>query len=339
MQAQRNDMPSRRPRLRIRLTTLAYVAVLFSVATVVARALPLSNVIALVVAVGSPYVPLLALSAVAMSVACRRILLSIVAVAVLAVTVAVQVPWYYFGRPADVGQHVDIRVLSSNLRKGRADASSFVELAKANADVITVSELTPEEVERFAHAGIAEAFPYSVLTPAPDAGGIGLYSRFPVATSPPGKQHVTVATARLRVPGVRFDPLVASVHVISPVASDADSFGLWRTGITTTKTKLDGFAEAAGPAAVIVAGDFNSTPDMRQFRDLLTNGYGDAVEQTGAGFAPTFPSRTWHPPFITIDHVLTRQATATAIRTVYISGSDHRALLATVAVPLDPTAS
>jgi endonuclease/exonuclease/phosphatase (EEP) superfamily protein YafD len=327
-------------RLRVRLIALALVALLFSVATLVARALPLSNVFALVVAVGSPYVPLVALFGVALSALTRRILLSIVAVAVVVVTVAVQVPWYYFGRPADVGQHVDIRVLSSNLRKGRADASSFVGLAKANADVITVSELTPEEVQRFSQAGIEEVFPYSVLTPAPDAGGIGLYSRFPLAAVLPAKpRHSGIAAARLRIPGVRFDPLVASVHVISPVAHDANSFGDWRSGITATKAELDDFAEAAGPAAVIVAGDFNSTPDMRQFRDLLTNGYRDAVEQTGAGFAPTFPSRTWHPPFITIDHVLTRQAAATSIRTVYIRGSDHRALLATVGVPLDPTAS
>jgi endonuclease/exonuclease/phosphatase (EEP) superfamily protein YafD len=318
---------------------LSLVALLFSVATLVARALPLSNVIALVVAVGSPYVPLVALAGVVMFVLCRRIVLSIVTVAVLAVTVAVQVPWYYFGRPADIGQHADIRVLSSNLRKGQADAPSFVELAKANADVITVSELTPEEAQRFSQAGIEEAFPYSVLTPAPDAGGIGLYSRFPLAVPPPAKRPSTVATARLRVPGVRFNPLVASMHVFSPVAYDANSFGIWRIGITATKAELDDFAEAAGPAAVIVAGDFNSTPDMREFRDLLTNGYRDAVEQTGAGFASTFPSRTWHPPFITIDHVLTRQAAATSIRTVYIRGSDHRALLATVEVPLDPTAS
>jgi endonuclease/exonuclease/phosphatase (EEP) superfamily protein YafD len=324
----------------VRLIALALVALLFSAATLVVRALPLSNVSALVVAVGSPYVPLVAVFGVAMSVLCRRILLSIVAVAVLAVTVAVQVPWYYFGRPADVGQHADIRVLSSNLRKGQADASSFVGLAKANADVITVSELTPEEVRRFSQAGIEEVFPYSVLTPAPDAGGIGLYSRFPLAAVLPAKpRHSGIAAARLRVPGVRFDPLVASVHVMSPVASDENSFGGWRSGITATKAELDDFAEAAGPAAVIVAGDFNSTPDMRQFRDLLTKGYRDAVEQTGAGFAPTFPSRSWHPPLITIDHVLTRQAAATSIRTVYIRGSDHRALLATVGVPLDPTAS
>jgi endonuclease/exonuclease/phosphatase (EEP) superfamily protein YafD len=326
-------------RRRVHLTALAHVALLFSVATLVARALPLSNVIALVVAVGSPYVPLVALSGLAMSVLCRRILLSIVAVAVVAVTVAVQVPWYYFGRPADVGQHADVRVLSSNLRKGRADASSFVALAKANADVITVSELTPGEVQRFSQAGIEEVFPYSVLTPAPGAAGIGLYSRFPLAAAPPAKHRGAVAAARLHVPGVRFDPLVASVHVTSPVAHDANSFGSWRSGITATKAELDDLAEAAGPAAVIVAGDFNSTPDMRQFRDLLTNGYRDAVEQTGAGIAPTFPSRTWHPPLITIDHVLTRQAAATSIRTVYIRGSDHRALLATVEVPLDPTAS
>ena len=142
----------------------------------------------------------MALTAVAASVAYRRILLSIVAVAVLAVTVAVQVPWYYFGRPADVGEHVDIRVLSSNLRKGRADAPSFVELAKANADVITVSELTPEEVERFAQAGIAEAFPYSILTPAADAGGIGLYSRFPVATSPTTNNRATLARGAVAHP-------------------------------------------------------------------------------------------------------------------------------------------
>lgn len=99
---------------------------------------------------------------------------------------------------------------------------------------------------------------------------------------------------------------------------------------------MNNLAETAGQGAVIVAGDFNSTPDMRQFRDLLTNGYRDAVEQTGAGFAPTFPSNKWFPPVLVIDHVLTRNAAASSIQTVDIPGSDHRALLATVHVPLDP---
>jgi endonuclease/exonuclease/phosphatase (EEP) superfamily protein YafD len=129
------------------------------------------------------------------------------------------------------------------------------------------------------------------------------------------------------------------MHVISPVASDRNAFVYWQRGIATTKTALIEFADQAGAGSVIVGGDFNSTPDMRQFRDLLTNGYHDAVKQTGAGFSPTFPSNKFFPPIITIDHVLARNAAASSIRSVTIPGSDHRALLATIQVPLDPAAS
>jgi len=55
------------------------------------------------------------------------------------------------------------------------------------------------------------------------------------------------------------------------VANETNTVDDWRSGIAATEAVLDGFADAAGPAAVIIAGDFNSTPDMRQFRDLLTN--------------------------------------------------------------------
>ena len=207
--------------------------------------------------------------------------------------------------------------------------------------MITVSELTQEAVQRFSDAGLDKEFPYSVLNPAPGAGGIGLWSRFPLDLITPSElPYVTGVGARLQVPGVRFAPLVASVHVISPVAAEQNAFVQWRTGIDSGKAALGGIADFAGPAAVIIGGDFNSTPDMRQFRDLLTNGYRDAVEQTGAGFAPTFPSnRRTIPPLLVIDHVLTRGAAASSIRTIKVPGSDHRALLATIQVPLDPTAS
>lgn len=254
---------------------------------IVVRARPLSNNIALLVAAGSPYAALVAVTGLALSMMRRRVVMSIVAVVVVAATLAVQVLWYYFGRPPEVGEHVDVRVLSSNLLKGRADASSFVGLARASADVITVSELTPEAVRRFSAAGIGAVFPYSVLVPAPDAAGIGLWSRFPRAEVSPVELDTAIVAVRLRIPGVRFDPVVASVHVTSAVRPYGKPFGDWRTGITSTKAVMDGFADAAGPRSVIVAGDFNSAPDMRQFRDLLTNGYRDAVEQTGAGFAPT----------------------------------------------------
>lgn len=320
------------------LTAIAGVAVALSAATLGLRHFPLSNIVALLVAIGSPYIPLLALAGLTLLALCRRVMLSIVAALVVVATVAVQANWYYVGSVADVGDNIDVRVLSSNLRRGHAEASQFITLARENADVITVSELTPGAVQGFSLAGIGEEFPYSVLIPASGAGGIGIWSRFPLAEVPSAKREKNVA-ARVDVPGVRFSPLVASVHIMSPLAANSNSFNGWRTGIQAMHQELDELAVAAAAGSVIVAGDFNSTPDMRQFRDLLTNGYRDAVEQTGAGFAPTFPSRNGFPPLLTIDHVLTRNAAASSIQTVRVPGSDHRALLATIQVPLDPTAS
>ncbi|MGV0720972.1 endonuclease/exonuclease/phosphatase family protein [Mycolicibacterium elephantis] len=304
------------------------------------RAHLLSNPVELVAAVSSPYVTLFVFSGLTLLILCRRVALSIIAVAVLATTLAVQAPWYYVGSLVDDGPHADIRMLSSNLRKGLADASSFVGLAKGSADVVAVAELTPEAARRFSQAGIDQSFPYSVLRPAPDAGGIGLWSRFPVDAIRPAKHRdAAIAAARIRMPHVRLDPLIASVHITSPITAQVGSFDRWRNGVAETKDNLDFFAKHAGRAAVIVAGDFNSTPDMRQFRDLLNNGYRDAVKQTGAGFAPTFPSNKWFLPLLVIDHVLSRNAVASSIRTVDVPGSDHRALLASIKVPQQPAAS
>ncbi|WP_319434983.1 endonuclease/exonuclease/phosphatase family protein [Mycobacterium sp. RTGN5] len=309
---------------------------MFAVLTVVARARPISNLLGVVVVAGSPYAPFIGVVALILSAWSRRTVLTIVAVLVVTVTGAIQIPRYSFNRPAAT-QFADVRVLSSNLRKGQADPTGFLELAKNSADVVTVSELTPEAVERFSHAGIDEAFPYSVLTPAPDAGGIGLWSRYPLDSVSTGKpRSLNIVAARVHVPGVRVEPLVASVHVFSPVASQKDTVDGWETSIAGAKSVLDAFAAVVGEAAVIVAGDFNSTSDMRQFRNLLTNGYRNAADQAGAGFVPTFPADSWLPPALDIDHVVTRGATATSMRAVTIAGSDHRALLATVRIPTTP---
>ena len=143
----------------------------------------------------------------------------------------------------------------------------------------------------------------------------------------------------LQIPGMSYDRVLAGVHVYSPVSDRQNTVEDWRNVMAGAKAQLDNFAAAAGPGAVIVGGDYNSTPDMRQFRDLLTDGYRDAVEQTGSGFAPTFPTDTRFPPVITIDHVLTRNAVASSVMTIEMPGSDHRSLLATVRVPLAPAGS
>lgn len=319
-------------RARVLLTALAVAAISFATLTLAVRARPISNLLGLVLSLGSPYAPLVALAGLTLSALSRHTILTIIAVLVLTATAAIQIPRYYFPRQA-VTQFAEIRVLTANLHKGQADPSSFVALAD-DADVITVSELTPEAAQGLSQAGLDATFPYSVLIPAPDAGGIGLWSQYPLdAVSPGIHRNFAIAAARLRVPGVQLDPLITSVHVSSPVSYQRDFVDGWQTSIADTKAVLDDFANVAGQAAMIVAGDFNSTPDMQQFRDLLTNGYRDAADQTGAGFVPTFPADSWLPAALEIDHVLTRGATATSLTAATVAGSDHRAILATVRVP------
>ncbi|MGU3497950.1 endonuclease/exonuclease/phosphatase family protein [Mycobacterium sp. C31M] len=182
------------------------------------------------------------------------------------------------------------------------------------------------------------AFPYSELVPRPESGGIGLWSRYPLSRLPPSKYGNHFMTARVRIPGLQHDPLISSVHLMSPIAGGRNTFDGWETSITAAKAEFIDYAQKAGSAAVIIAGDFNSTIDMRQFRDLLRIGYQDAARQTGVGFTPSYSPNRFIPSLIAIDHVLTRNATATSIHTVTVPGSDHRALVATIAIPTDPSA-
>ena len=83
---------------------------------------------------------------------------------------------------------------------------------------------------------------------------------------------------------------------------------------------------------MVVAGDLNSTIDMHPFRALLRNGYRDGAEQSGSGIVPTYPADWRLPPFLAIDHILTRSCRATSLRTIVLPSSDHRALVATVQI-------
>lgn len=322
------------------LTALAVAASGLGAVTLLVRSMPAKSLAGLSVSVVSPYVAALTVGGVAAAGYCRSRALWAVSVVVAALGVGTQVLWYYVASPGDVanpgdpGDHAAVRVLSSNIRNGEADAASFVGLAERSADVIVVVELTPEAVQRFSSAGLDRTFPYSHLIPAPLAGGIGMWSRFPLVPLPvPQHPYATAPAVLLDVPGVPGDAVLVGVHVKSPLSEGRDTVGDWNGGIEHLRSQLTRFAHTAGAEAVLVAGDFNATPDVRQFRDLLDDGYRDAVEQLGAGFSPTFPADRWYPPLYTIDHVLTRNSAVTSVRTVDITGSDHRALLAVVAIP------
>jgi endonuclease/exonuclease/phosphatase (EEP) superfamily protein YafD len=293
------------------------------------RYLPVTNHVVLLTAALSPYLMLCApVSAILLALTGHWIP-TIVAFGLTATTLAVQAP-QYLGSESDPTGGVELRVLSANLREGKADAGLLVSSAR-QADILSFQELTPGEADRLSAAGLDATFPYRWLDARDGARGVGLWSRFPMHTTKRiGAYVMGFVSAQLQVPGVSKDLTFVVVHIPGPWPWPVDD---WLRDLRRMPDTLLEEAEAAGSGAVVVAGDLNSTFDMRPFRALLRNGYRDAAAQSGAGIAPTFPAGRRLPPFLALDHILTRGCTATSLRTIMLPGSDHRALVATLQIP------
>jgi endonuclease/exonuclease/phosphatase (EEP) superfamily protein YafD len=302
----------------------------------IARYLAIDHNVALVLAAASPYLMLAGPVGMLLLALGRRWLLTILAALLCMALIAVQAPRYLGPEKSEVPATA-VRVLTANLGLGQADPRAVVALASDSADVLVVQEMTPQVATAMSAAGLDGVLPHRVIDPQPMAAGIGIWSRYPIAgVAAVGGYQMPMLSARIRVPGVRFDTTVLAVHLAAPWVQPLRWFG---GDIEKLPSTLRGVADAAGSGAVIVAGDLNATYDMRPFRRLLDEGYRDAAEQAGAGLTRTYPSRRWRPPVIGIDHVLVHNCDATSARTVVLPGSDHRGLVTTVEVPVDPTAS
>lgn len=225
---------------------------------------------------------------------------------------------------------VALRILSGNLREGKADPGGLVKVG-GQADIVALQELTPELVDRLTAAGLDAAFPYRWLDARDGPYGVGVWSRFPMHSARRVDGYVMgFLSAQLQVPGVSSDLTVVVVHLPGPWPQRVDD---WRNELRRLPHSLLAEADFAAGGPVVVASDLNSTTDMRPFRALLRGGFLDAAEQCGAGIVPTFPAGRRIPPFLAIDHILTCRCTATSLRSIALPGSDHRALVATVQIP------
>lgn len=255
----------------------------------------------------------------------RRWLAALLALVVTAAVVAVQVPGYVADAAPD---GVAIRFVSANLRYGKTDPAAVTQMARKNADVLAVQELTPEMAGRLAE--LRDDFPFQALQPREGPAGVGIFSRYPITGSEPVEGFwLGLLIARVRIPDAAAETTVATAHLSPPWP---DPFGGWRDDVARFDSALQRIA-ADPPGPIIVGGDLNTTADMREFRHLLRDGYRDAAEQAGAGLTRTHPADIAVPPVFAVDHILTRDCTATTLRTRPIAGSDHRALAADVVLP------
>ncbi|HYB36413.1 MAG TPA: endonuclease/exonuclease/phosphatase family protein [Mycobacterium sp.] len=311
-------------------TAIGFVALAVGGCAFASRYLSITNHAAFITAALSPYLMLCAPVSAALLIWGRCWVLAIAAVGLTVAAFAVQLPLYL---DSDAGRTagVEVRLMSANIYEGMADPDHLVRSARAHADVIAFQELTPQEADRLSRAGLDATFPYRWLDARGDGRGVGMWSRFPIdAPRRIGDYTFGFLTAQIRVAGVSIDPTVVVAHLAGPWPHPIDD---WRRDINRLPLTLSEVGEQAGAGSVIVAADLNSTTDMRPFRALLRNGYRDAAEQSGAGIKPTFPADSRLPPLVAIDHILTRNCTATSLRTLKIPGSDHRGLVATIAIP------
>jgi endonuclease/exonuclease/phosphatase (EEP) superfamily protein YafD len=309
--------------------TVASIALAAATIGILAHFVWIDNHITLFAAALAPYLMLGAPVSLVIFVALRRRILAAAAVVFTCVALFTQFP-LYSGEGEQRGS-ATIRVLTANLYLGQADAKSVVATASAYADVVALQELTPDAVNRLSAAGLNAPFPYHVIDAREEASGVGLFSRFPISDAKrvPG-YTLAMVSGRIKVAGVADDPTVIVVHMTGPWPQAIDG---WDRDLSNLPETLEAAATSEGSGCAIAAGDFNSTHDMRNFRDITRAGYRDAAEQAGSGIIPTYPGNVWVPPFIAIDHVLTHQCATATVRAVRLPGSDHRGLIAEIHVP------
>jgi endonuclease/exonuclease/phosphatase (EEP) superfamily protein YafD len=220
-----------------------------------------------------------------------------------------------------------LRVLSTNMLEGGADPVSIVDMVRTGkVDLLAVQEYTPQAQQRLAAAGLERLLPHQVAYPVPGVGGSAIYCRFPLTDG--GFRWMPAdfgqAYATVHVPGAP-DLLVESVHPAAP--SDGSRIPKWRAGLAEEPP-----ATPHGPVRLLI-GDFNATLDHVELRRLLGTGYRDAASVVGAGLTPTWPY-TQSMPKVTLDHVLADPRIAVHAVSVHpLPRSDHRAVLAELALP------
>jgi endonuclease/exonuclease/phosphatase (EEP) superfamily protein YafD len=229
----------------------------------------------------------------------------------------------------DPGPGPVIRVMNVNMKIGSADPAQIVALARANqVDILTIEEFTDSAQTALRAAGLAALLPYAVEAPDTAASGSAVFSRFPVRDTGfhtlAGGFHQAYAT--LAVPGAQ--PLeVIAVHARAPV--DPDFQAAWATSL--------GQEPPATPhgAVRLLMGDFNATLDHARLRTLLDTGYHDVASQLGDGMVTTWPYDGRPVPAITLDHIFADpRIGAVRFDTHAVRGTDHRAVIATLTLPV-----
>ncbi|UJR78268.1 endonuclease/exonuclease/phosphatase family protein [Sandaracinus amylolyticus] len=217
-----------------------------------------------------------------------------------------------------------LRVATANLYAGNPRAEVLAdELAALEVDVLALEEVTPRWREVLGERGVLARFPHRVIADRDDCFGIALLSRVPMDATIEDLDGVPMIDARLTT---RTGPVrVLAVHTMPPLGIEATT---WNAQLALLARIVSSSREP-----VVVTGDLNASPFGRGYRTLLDAGLRGAHESTGRGLATTWPNGTRLLPPMRLDHVLvSREIDARDVREGQGEGSDHRPVIATLAL-------
>lgn len=218
-----------------------------------------------------------------------------------------------------------VRILCANLRRGRVNADAFRSLLRSHhPDVVCVQELTPGLA-----AVIRETHRHGALHPHDSALGIGVASRVPVRTDRLALPHRPAVIAELDTGD--GDPMaIMSVHLTHPLAFPP------RRSQGRRRIQMEAIVGyTGGRGRVVVCGDLNTLemwPLYRRLTATVDDGGRVLAARHGLRPEPTWSLRPDGRPILRLDHVLVRGVDVTALTVARLPGSDHRALVADLAI-------
>jgi endonuclease/exonuclease/phosphatase family metal-dependent hydrolase len=280
----------------------------------------------------SPAATLASLSAVALASSVAWWLAGLLAIPA-AVLAAGQLPWRQTPGRRDPTALVGpgIRFMTLNALFGAADPDAVVDVVRRlQVDVLAVQELTPGLVCSLAQAGLGDLLPSMHVEPDPGAAGTGLWSRWEL-TPLPSAAGLSFAAPAASITVAGLPVIVRAVHPVAPIMGRQRA---WHRDLGRLREAMAA-AEAGVPQ--VVGGDFNASRDHRPFRDLVAAGFADSADIARKRPWPAFTwpaNRRW-PPLIRLDHILVSTGvTVSEARTIKIPGTDHRAVLAVLELPV-----
>ena len=231
-----------------------------------------------------------------------------------------------------------IRFLTYNILFGRNWRESLAVIRDADADVICLQEIVPDDshhapscsIERVADdIGMPYDFAYLWGKARKRLGNAtfakdGVFEREVLRAWPTPAYGLA---NRVAVGDMRFQ--VANIH-LSPMWGPAPLMFLPSECLRRIEAgHLSSWAERAADP-IVAAGDFNTFSIAPAYRRMARD-WRDARRAVGHRVRPTRP--TYGLPFV-IDHIFVRGAAETCDYTVFPGGgSDHRAVLATLKLP------